>query len=228
MRVFLFLSLVSTTIVVSGCAQRLDNVEDKLADLDKRASALEVKTGSPVGSDRELLQGQKLADVRSQVASLRNELTVLAGKVESLEYETKRLTTKTEAIDQDMAQLQRGSVKKDEPQPATAEAPQSDYDKALKAHQDGDFQKSEKFFAAFVAKNPKHPLADNALFWIGDGYMSQKMFKQAIAKFQDLIDRFPKSDKKCDAMTKQIQAFKELGMQKESATFLKLRDAECK
>ncbi len=214
---------------LTGCAQRFDDLDNQMAELEKRTASLEVKTGSPVGSDRELLQGQRLADVRTQVGSLRNDLTVLSGKVESLEFENKRLTTKTEALSEDIRTLQR-QTKTLASTSTTEEAagPQSEYDRGLKAHQDGDFKSAERAFANFASKNPKHPLADNALFWLGDGFMAQKLYKQAVAHFQDLIDRYPRSDKKCDAMAKQIAALKELGLQKEAAAFAKLRNSECK
>lgn len=231
MRVYFFCIL---GLALVGCAQRLDEIDERVVDLEKRAAALEVKTGSPIGSDRELLQGQKLADVRSQVAALRNELTVMIGRVEALEFESKRLNTRTDAIDQDLGELSR-SLKKPTSNTtpeggvaSPAEPEPSDYDKALKLHQDGEFQKAEKMFLSFVSKNPRNPLSDNALFWVGDGFMNQKMYKQAIASFQDLIDRYPKSDKKCDAISKQIQALKELGMQKEAGLFAKMQQAECK
>ena len=222
--------------LLAGCAQRFDEVDEKLDAIEKRTGALEVKTGSAVGSDRDLLQGQKLADVRTQVGSIRNDMTVLAGKIEALEFENKRLTTKTEALSEDLRELQQ-QIKDNSAAPTTSTSPQAvvapgvpqaDYDKALKAHQDGDFAAAEKLFKSFAAKNPRHPLADNALYWMGEGYMEQKLYKQAVAHFQDLIDRYPKSDKKCEAMGKQIQALKELGMEKESKAFAKMRESECK
>lgn len=221
---------VVLTVCATGCAQRMDDLDEKMAELEKRTASLEVKTGAPVGSDRELLQGQKLADVRTQVGSLRNDLTVLAGKIESLEFENKRLTTKTEALSEDIRQIQQ-QVKGLNTSPSSGAAdnsPQADYDRGLKMHQDGDFKGAEKAFENFLSKNARHPLADNALYWLGEGAMNQKLYKQAVAYFQDLIDRFPKSDKKCEAMAKQITALKELGMEKESKAFAKARAADCK
>ncbi len=236
MRALFFIPLVS--IFGLGCAQRLDEVDEKINDLQHRASILEAKTGAPIGNDRELLEGQKLADVRSQLSSLRNEMTVMAGKVEALEYEAKRLSARTEAIAQDTEQKLRDLKKQsagaqglESSSAASAfsgSASESDFEKAMKAHQDGNYIEAEKGFEDFLKKNPKHAWASRAVFWIGDGYMAQKMYKKAIAKFQDLVDRYPKSDKRCDAMAKQVQAFKELKMDKEAKVFTQVRDGECK
>lgn len=213
-----------------ACSQRLDEMDDKISDLQNRARVLEAKTGAPVGTDRELLEGQKLADVRSQLSSLRNEMTVLAGKIEALEYESKRLSNRTESISDDLNSQIRNLQKKAniEASPVSSNAEDGVFEAALKAHQDGKYEEAEKGFDEFLKKNPKHSLAPRAIFWIADGYMNQKMYKKAIAKFQDLIDRFPKSDKRCEAMTKQIQAFKELKMDKEAKVFTQVKDAECK
>lgn len=220
------------SLSLSACAQRMEDLDDKIADIQQRTSVLEAKTGNPVGTDRELLEGQKLADVRSQLSAIRNDVTVLNGRIEALEFENKRLSARTDQIVQDLEQRFKAkqSEAKAEAQAAAPANPGTDpeYDAGLKAHQDGEFAKAEKHFEAFLAKQPKSFLSDHAVYWIGDGYMSQKMYKKAIAKFQDLIDRFPKSRKRCDAMGKQILAFKALNMQKEAGVFTQVRDAECK
>src|SRR4051812_1006950 len=109
MRAFLFSSQsvvikVITTLgvlsILSGCAARLDEYDERLESLQKRTATLEAKGGMPVGSDRELLEGQKIADVRSQVAAMRNELTVMSGKVEALEHDNKNLNQRVDSLQQ--------------------------------------------------------------------------------------------------------------------------------
>jgi TolA-binding protein len=225
LRAFFFIAGLS--FVATGCAQRIEELDEKIADIQQRTSLLEAKTGGPVGNDRELLEGQKLADVRSQLSTLRNDATVLSGKIEALEFENKRLSARTDQIVADLEAKSR--VRKSEPAPEpAANAPDSDYEAGLKAHQDGDFPKAEKHFEAFISKHPKAPLADHALYWIADGYMAQKMYKKAISKFQDLVEHYPKSQKRCDAIGRQILGFKALNMQKEANVFTQLRDSECK
>jgi tol-pal system protein YbgF len=162
-------------------------------------------------------------------------MTILAGKVEALEYETKRISTRVESVAQDSEQKLREINKKKEAlapptegSVQTAGGADADFEKALKAHQEGDYPGAERGFEDFLKKHPKHPLASRAIFWMGDGYMAQKLYKKAISKFQDLIDRFPKSDKRCDSMGKQISAFKELKMEKEAKVFSQVRESECK
>lgn len=232
MRAFYFLSVLFLLVANSACATRLDDADDKISDLQKRTALLEQKSGMPIGSDRELLDGQRLADMRTQVAALRNEMTVMTGKIESLEFENKNLSGQVKEL-QSRVDAQAREAKNQAKQPTAAgdddelKGAAAEYNQALRTYQDGDFEKAEKLFAAFVAKHPRNDLADNALFWLGEGYMAKKMPKNAITKFQDLIERFPKSDMRCEAMKNQISCLKQLGMEKEAAAFLKVRNSEC-
>jgi tol-pal system protein YbgF len=238
MRAFLFLNSIVLISLQFGCAARLDDVDDRLSDLQKRTALLEQKSGMPIGSDRDLLDAQRLADMRTQVAALRNELTVLTGKVDALEFENKNLNAQVRDLGMKAETTQRELNQAVKNQSATAgggvpaEGELSDverqYNEALKLYQDGDFDKAEAAFTAFLSKHPKHSLSDNALFWLGEGYMARKMYKSAAAKFQDLIDNHPKSDMRCEAMTNQVKCLAELGMEKEAAAYSKVRDAQCR
>lgn len=232
MRVFYFLNLCVLGLSLQACATRLDDADDRIADLQKRMALVEQKSGMPIGSDRELLDGQRLADTRTQIAAIQNEVTVLSGKVESVEYETKNLTAMVRELQGKWEAKEREAKRaaQESASPSFEEelsAAEVEYNKALKAYQDGEFDSAEKLFSAFVQKYPKHDLADNSLFWIGDGYMSQKMYKNAVGKFQALIERYPKSDMRCEALRNQITCLKALSMDKEAAAFAKVRAAEC-
>lgn len=228
MRVFYFLAApLVLGILTTSCASRLDDVDDKVSDLQKRTALLEQKSGMPIGSDRELLDGQKLADVRTQVMALRNEVTVLTGKVESAEFESRNLASQVKDLQGRLDAKDREMKTQVQASAGAETGMDAEYNAALKAYQDGDFEKAEGLFQAFLSRYPKSSLADNALFWLGEGAMAKKMCKTAVTRFQDLIDRFPKSDMKCEAMKNQISCLKELGMEKEAAAFSKIRGAEC-
>ncbi|MBN8553902.1 MAG: tetratricopeptide repeat protein [Deltaproteobacteria bacterium] len=226
MKFFYFILIAG---VFAGCAQRLDEFEERTNELQKRISQMEHKSGLPVGSDRELLDSQKLADVRSQMASMRNDMTVMSGKMEALEYENKNLNQRMDSL---ALELEKRGAKTEGPSVPAAVNPapqdaESAYHEALKAHQDGDFSKAEKLFEAFVRKYPKNSLAPSALFWIGDGHMAEKSYKKAIVKFQTVIDKYPKSEKRCEAMDKQISCLQALKMEKEASAFQKLYAEQC-
>ena len=80
----------------------------------------------------------------------------------------------------------------------------------------------------FLLKYPTSSLSDNALFWLAEGFYTQKKYNTAVVKFQDLVEKFPKSDKRCDAMKRQVQCLTALDMKREAEAFKKVRSAECK
>lgn len=233
MRVFYFLSISVLSLKLMGCAQRLEEVDERVNSLQKRVAMVETKSTPSAGADRELLDGQRMADVRSQIAALRNDVTVLRGKMEAIEFENKNINQRMDSIALELEKRPEDSSKSEEPKAAAkAEAPRAltedeEYDAALKAHQEGEFDKAEKMFEAFVKKHPKSTFAASSLFWMGEGFMAKKAYKKAIVKFQDLIEKHPKSDKRCDAMNRQISALKELKMDKEANAFVQLRASEC-
>ncbi|HXU46327.1 MAG TPA: tetratricopeptide repeat protein, partial [Thermoanaerobaculia bacterium] len=54
-------------------------------------------------------------------------------------------------------------------------------------------------------------LSDNALYWIGEGFYRQKKFRQAIGQYDQMLSRFPKSDKAASATLKRGYSYLELG-----------------
>src|SRR5207245_1999698 len=54
----------------------------------------------------------------------------------------------------------------------------------------------------FIAKYPRHLLAPNAQYWIGEAYYVQRDYRQALVEFQRVIDMAPASPKAADALLK--------------------------
>jgi len=199
-----------------------------MKDMDERVKTVESKSGGPIGSDRELLEGRKLADVRTQLAAMKNEITVLTGKVEALEYENKTLKDQVDGIVKEMDRRPTGVAAPAAEVPVSAQdSKDAKYREALSAHQSGEFAKSRKLFEEFVKENPRSALSDNAVYWMGESYLIEREYKKALIRFDDLIVKFPNSDKKCDARDRQIECLKALGMEDQVKTFTDLRNSEC-
>ena len=54
----------------------------------------------------------------------------------------------------------------------------------------------------FAAQNPRHPKADNALYFVGVGLMAQSDFEEAAGTFERLLSSYPASDEAQVAMLK--------------------------
>jgi tol-pal system protein YbgF len=55
-------------------------------------------------------------------------------------------------------------------------------------------------FLDFIAKYPKHPLAGNAQYWIGEAYWAQRDYRQALVEFEKVFEHGPQ--KASDAQLK--------------------------
>ncbi len=76
-------------------------------------------------------------------------------------------------------------------------AVQSDapYQAAYAAYQAKRYDEAIGMFEDFVNKNPKHPLASNALFWQGKAYNAKKQFGLAARSHLRGYDRYREADK---------------------------------
>ena len=93
----------------------------------------------------------------------------------------------------------------------TSQAPGSAlYEKTLASYHDGKYKEAIAGFEAFLEQYPSSELADNAQFWIGESYMSQKDYDKAIVAFQDVIEKYPDGNKVPNALLKQALAFYEI------------------
>ena len=74
----------------------------------------------------------------------------------------------------------------------------------------GQIEKARQGFQQFLKTYPKSENADNAQFWIGETYFSEKFYEKAILEYQVVIEKFPKGNKAPAAMLKQGYAFIQL------------------
>ncbi|MCP4718853.1 MAG: tetratricopeptide repeat protein, partial [Desulfobacteraceae bacterium] len=51
-------------------------------------------------------------------------------------------------------------------------------------------------------QHPKHNLADNAMYWLGECHYSSGQYAKAVAVFKDLVKAYPKAEKVPDAILK--------------------------
>jgi tol-pal system protein YbgF len=63
----------------------------------------------------------------------------------------------------------------------------------------------------FIRKNPKSDLADNAQYWIGSCYYSQRDYNRAIIELNEVLLKFPKADKVPPALLMLADAFADSG-----------------
>ncbi|TAN40511.1 MAG: tol-pal system protein YbgF [Nitrospirae bacterium] len=94
------------------------------------------------------------------------------------------------------------------------------YETAYQAFKDKKYKEAREKFEAFMKDSPKHKLAGNAQFWIGEAYYADKDYESAILAYETLLKKYPDSEKVSGAMLKQGFAFIEIGDNKTGRTIL--------
>jgi tol-pal system protein YbgF len=100
-------------------------------------------------------------------------------------------------------------------------SPQDVYKTAYADYQKGTYELAIDGFQTFVDQFPSNPLADDALYMIGECYYSQKKFTQAIEPFDELIVNYPASNKIAATYLKKGYCLAELERKDEAVAVLK-------
>ncbi len=106
--------------------------------------------------------------------------------------------------------------------PSFSLSPQETYNAAYADYLKGNYELAIDGFKIYRENFADSPLADNALYWIGECYYSQRKFEEAIEQFNDLILDYPQGDKIAAAYLKKGLALSELGRKDEALVVFKL------
>jgi len=107
------------------------------------------------------------------------------------------------------------------PSPSGASA-QDVYNMAYNDYLKGNFDLAVEGFKMYKDQFPASPLADNALYWIGECCYSQRKFDEAVNVFNELIMTYPQGDKVPAAFLKKGMSFAESGKKEEALAAYKL------
>ena len=160
--------------------------------------------------------------MQDQLNQLQQTITLLTGQVEQLQYKNQQLQQQLEKMQTDhefrLDQLEgkKGGAPRapnvPPPPPTgpnTAAAPPAPgaqgeqlYHDAFKLLQDGDYANAEKAFKTFVQRNPQHPLAGNAQYWLGETYYARRDYQNAMISFAEGYKVYKASPKGPDNLLK--------------------------
>jgi tol-pal system protein YbgF len=129
------------------------------------------------------------------------------------ETEEKKKEGQTEKKDESTEEL---------PPPSTLLSPKEVYNMAYADYRKGNFELAIDGFKIYREQFVQSPLADNALYWIGECYFSQEKFEEAIDSFNDLILNYPQGDKIPAAYLKKGISLTKLGKKEEALSVFKL------
>lgn len=187
--------------------RRLQAVEDKLADLNRRVEGL-ANVSSAQGA-----------------GSLGDELRRLRGDIEELRHTVNENDARTHQLYQDLDRRLRaleggappaaggagpsgaageGQTIGAAPPAANQAAPEEEtaYLKAFDLLKAGKYNDATPAFQQVVDTWPQGKYADSAVYWQGEAHYVKREFKDAIERFQTLVQRYPRSQRMPDALLK--------------------------
>ena len=165
--------------------------------------------------------------IDDRMNQLQQSITMLTGQIEQLQYQTQQLQQQLEKMQADyeyrLDALEKGKGGAGPRPPAAgpsappapqhglappagpaANAANADqlYRDAFKKLQDGDYAGAEKAFKIFVQTNPKHVLAGNAQYWLGETYYARRDYQDAAVAFAEGYKVYKNSQKGPDNLLK--------------------------
>jgi tol-pal system protein YbgF len=245
--------IIAVILILCGCALQQDIIvlEDRIAYLERRNQELQQELERDLDAigqtrqDSEKNLRTQYAGVNADVENVKEELRLLNGRIEEIEYLINRkvagyedsgraqkqrldeLALATAKLEQRVGQMEQylsmeGKPRKKTGQETAQPPVKSDkqmYASARQAYDSGDFDKARKLFQELIQKYPKSETVDNAQFWIGESYYREKWYERAILEYQTVIEKYPKGNKVPAAMLKQGLALLNIG-EKSSARLI--------
>ena len=162
------------------------------------------------------------ADVGDTVQKLLLDMATLMGKLDELQRSndavTKQFQEYRAATDTKLEQLTNELTKVEHPPiPETADGIWSEATRFQAAGQQAD---ARRLYEAFVTRYPNDPRAARAQIGIGDSYVSEQRWANAVGAYTRVLDNFPKSEAVDDAMFANAGAFFALKYCTDAKTFL--------
>ena len=96
--------------------------------------------------------------------------------------------------------------------------PQEQYDAAYKLLREGKHVAAEKAFLDFIKNNPKHDLAGNANYWLGETYYARGQYEQAAPIFAEGFTTYKTNSKAADNLLKLGLTMNKLGKKDEACS----------
>jgi len=118
--------------------------------------------------------------------------------------------------------VEKEQTEEEQPFPSPRLSPQEVYNMAYSDYLKGNFQLAIDGFKIYLEQFPESPLADNALYWIGECYFSQRKFEEAIDQFNELILNYHSGDKIPAGYLKKGISLMEIGKKEDALSVFKL------
>jgi len=209
-----WLLLLSCALGFTGCETAPvgpDPTEVKLNDIDARLGRVEGANQSLLTLSQHIdeLEGQ-LRELRGSVEELQNTNETLRKQQRDLYADLDRRIGALEAALKSGTTVGAAGGGSPSASAGAAGDDQSAYNRAFAALKASDYTTAISQFREFLRLYPRSTLADNAQYWLGEGYYVTRSYDDAIAAFKAVGEQYPQSRKAPDALLKLAYAQFEL------------------
>ncbi len=153
--------------------------------------------------------GSAATYIDDRINQLQQSITMLTGQIEQLQYQNQQLQQQMEKMKTDydfrLDQLEKGGHGGPRPSgpaaagpvpsapphgpgsppPASNASADQLYHDAFKLLEAGNYAGAERGFQSFVQRYPKHLLAGNAQYWLGESYYARRDYQKAMTAFAE-------------------------------------------
>lgn len=216
---------------IDANAEEIKGIQDQLKELidltrqfqSAQASAREEQKRLP--AQYQILL-EKVENINTQLAQFSEDLIEikraalpLAGQVAEAEDSE---GNETESPPQDEVDTSSQPSEEDVPSISPNLSPNEVYNMARSDYLKGNFELAIEGFAIYKSQFSESPLADDALYWIGECYFSQEKYDEAVEHFNELILNYPNGDKIPAAYLKKGISLAEQEKKEEALSVFKL------
>lgn len=187
---FTLIALAAGLAANSALAQ---SKNERLDMLESRMSAVERQ-----------LENQGLIEMSRQIEVLTEEVRKLHGDLDQMQRDLERARTqqKDQYVDLDTRLRAAEAALTAAQASVPAGGPEAEYQAAFNLMKEGKYDEATTALKDFLAKNPKHELAPNAMYWLGEAYYVRRDYPSALTAFEGLLKDYPGNRKTPDALLK--------------------------
>ncbi|MBI4517808.1 MAG: tol-pal system protein YbgF [Deltaproteobacteria bacterium] len=206
--------LADTQVAVDGLRRKLDALKSQLEESNRGGGRGAARGGSKPTEELE----RRIAELEAKLAAQGQPGSLVApppvageqpdaAAVQPTPEPTKPATLADAALAKEEAAFEGAKV-------------DDDYRDGIALVRAGQCDQATPKFRAFLKKNAKSDLADNAQYWVGECYYRQRNYNKAILELNDVLLRYPKGDKLPSALLTLASAFEDMGQKIEAKLVL--------
>ena len=227
---------VLITLALAGCTADRDLaiLRNDMERMNRQLLQLQVSQEVAQSKPREFIEGERrnIADMKAGVDELKQQVSVLAERMEASDMQMSRRIGALEArLTPGSSPAPLGSRPSPSAagQPPLSSSPTGDtpssmpaadapgsaeakrlYQAALGDYQRGKFDLAAQGFRTYLEQAPRGDVADTAQYYLGESLYSAKDYRTAIAEFERLVRDFPQSPQVPSALLKAGYAYYEV------------------